>query len=548
MSVVKDYAKSCAEFDYNSLVAQNIEGSPDALNASVECCDRHALPGKVALFYENAKGERQLYTFAELKDQAAQFANFLQQQGVQKGQVVAGLLPKTHELLITILGTWRIGAVYQPLFTAFGPSAIEQRISNSNPALLITDAVNRDKLLKVANCPTVVTVTGAKGVGLQQGDYSFWAEMQRQSTVFAPVMLTLQDPFLLMFTSGTTGAPKPIEVPLKAVVAFQEYMRNAVDLRATDNYWCMADPGWAYGLYFGITGPLALGHPTLFLDAPFTVERTANTVAKYQINNLTGSPTVYRMLMAGGADLLPLLKNSLRVVSSAGEPLNPEVIRWFASKLDVVVHDHYGQTELGMVLCNHHALVHTIHMGAAGYASPGHRVVVLDDEQNELAPGIPGELAVDLDASPLCWFQGYKGMDTDAFKGKYYLTGDTVELNEDGSISFVGRADDVIVTSGYRVGPFEVESALVEHEAVMEAAVVGKPDAKRGEIIKAVVVLNADYKACTELQEALQDHVKVRLAAHAFPREVEFVDSLPKTPSGKVQRFILRHEAANQVA
>src|SRR5699024_5762591 len=166
-------------------------------------------------------------------------------------------------------------------------------------------------------------------------------------------------------------------------------------------------------------------------------------------------------------------------------------------------------------------------------ASPGHRVVVLDDEQNELAPGIPGELAVDLDASPLCWFQGYKGMDTDAFKGKYYLTGDTVELNEDGSISFVGRADDVIVTSGYRVGPFEVESALVEHEAVMEAAVVGKPDAKRGEIIKAVVVLNADYKVCTELQEALQDHVKVRLAAHAFPREVEFVDSLPKTPSGK---------------
>src|SRR5699024_2384792 len=451
MSVVKDYAKSCAEFDYNSLVAQNIEGSTDALNASVECCDRHALAGKVALFYENAKGERQLYTFAELKDQAAQFANFLQQQGVQKGQVVAGLLPKTHELLITILATWRLGAVYQPLFTAFGPGAIEQRISNSNPALLITDAVNRDKLLKVANCPTVVTVTGAKGVGLQQGDYSFWAEMQRQSTHFEPVMLTLEDPFLLMFTSGTTGSPKPIDVPLKAVVAFQEYMRNAVGLRHTDNYWCMADPGWAYGLYFGITGPLALGHPTLFLNAPFTVQRTVSTVAKYNINNLTGSPTVYRMLIAGGEEVVPALKNSLRVVSSAGEPLNPEVIRWFEQNLDVVVHDHYGQTELGMVLCNHHALEHTIHLGSAGYASPGHRVVVLDEQLNELAPGFPGELAVDLEASPLCWFQGYKDMPTDAFQGKYYLTGDTVELNEDGSISFVGRADDVIVTSGYRV-------------------------------------------------------------------------------------------------
>lgn len=548
MRVVRDYADICAGFDYDSLVQQNIDGTPDALNAAVECCDRHALPGKVALFYENAQGEQHMYTFAELQEQAAQFANFLQQQGVEKGQVVAGLLPKTHELLITILGTWRIGAVYQPLFTAFGPSAIEQRIGNSKPAFVVTDAVNRKKLLDVADCPRVITVTGKKGVGLRQGDFSFWAEMEQQDTYFEPVLLTMQDPFLLMFTSGTTGTPKPIEVPLKAVVAFQEYMRNAVDLHPTDNYWCMADPGWAYGLYFGITGPLALGHPTLFLDAPFTVERTANTVAKYKINNLTGSPTVYRMLMAGDASLLPKLSAHLRVVSSAGEPLNPEVIRWFDSKLGVVVHDHYGQTELGMVLCNHHALTHTIHLGAAGYASPGHRVVVLDDEQNELAPGIPGELAVDLDASPLCWFQGYKGMPTDAFKGKYYLTGDTVELNEDGSISFVGRADDVIVTSGYRVGPFEVESALVEHEAVMEAAVVGKPDEKRGEIIKAVVVLNADYKACVELQEALQEHVKVRLAAHAFPREVEFVESLPKTPSGKVQRFILRHEAANEVA
>ncbi|MCY1430159.1 Acetyl-coenzyme A synthetase [compost metagenome] len=236
------------------------------------------------------------------------------------------------------------------------------------------------------------------------------------------------------------------------------------------------------------------------------------------------------------------LKGRLRAVSSAGEPLSPEVIRWFADNLGVTIHDHYGQTELGMVLANHHALQHKVHMGSAGFSIPGHRVVVLDEQGNELPAGQPGILAMDRKRSPLMWFGGYEGMETKAFVGDYYLSGDTVELNEDGSISFVGRSDDLITTSGYRVGPFDVESALIEHPAVMETAVIGKPDPERTELVKAFVVLCPAYRATPELAEELQQYVRKRLSAHSYPREIEFVDELPKTPSGKIQRFLLRNQ------
>jgi acetyl-CoA synthetase len=355
-------------------------------------------------------------------------------------------------------------------------------------------------------------------------------------------LLGADDPFLLMFTSGTTGPSKSLAVPLKAIVAFQSYTRDAVDLRPEDAFWNVADPGWAYGIYFGVTGPLSMGHPITFYDGPFTLESTCRVINKYGITNLTGSPTAYRLLIAGGEQFAQSIKGKLRIVSSAGEPLNPEVIRWFADNLGVTIHDHYGQTELGMVLCNHHGLEHPVHVGSAGFASPGHRIVVLDDNHQELPAGQPGILAIDREQSPMCWFAGYDGVKTKAFVGKYYLSGDTVELNPDGSISFVGRSDDVITTSGYRVGPFDVESALIEHPAVVEAAVVGKPCPERTEIVKAFVVLSEQYRAEPALAEELRLHVRKRLAAHSYPREIEFVSELPKTPSGKLQRFILRNQ------
>jgi len=542
---MRDYSVAVSGFDYPRAAAAALQGNLEALNACVECCDRHVGGDRTALVWEDRDGRSARYSFEQLQAQASRLANVLKSQGVGQGDRVAGLLPRIPQLLVTILATWRLGAVYQPLFTAFGPKAIEHRLVESGARVVVTDRGNRGKLDDVPDCPVILCV----GADPASTDVDFQQALDAAPADSEPVLLDGSAPFLLMFTSGTTGPAKPLEVPLRAIVAFQGYMRDAIDLRPEDNFWNLADPGWAYGLYYAVTGPLALGHATTFFDGPFSVESTCRIIDKYNISNLAGSPTAYRLLIAAGNEFSAPIKGRLRVVSSAGEPLNPEVIRWFADELGVTIHDHYGQTELGMVLCNHHALKHPVHLGSAGYAIPGHRIVVLDDQNNELEAGHPGILAVDREQSPLCWFGGYKGMPTKSFVGKYYLSGDTVELNPDGSISFVGRSDDVITTSGYRVGPFDVESALIEHPAVIEAAVIGKPDPERTELIKAFVVLAKGQVGSDELAEALKQHVRQRLYAHAYPREIEFVSELPKTPSGKLQRFILRNqEIAKQQA
>lgn len=528
---MRDYFTAARDFDFETTVANTLAGRLDTLNACVECCDRHVGADRTALVWEGRNGERATWTFEQLQAASARFANLLASRGIGAGDCVSGILPRTPELLITILGTWRAGAIYQPLFTAFGPKAIEHRVHTAGSKLVVTDTLNRVKLDEVEKAPPTLVV----------GD-DFWAELERQPDRFEPVMRQVDDPFLLMFTSGTTGLAKPLQVPLKAIVAFVSYMREAVDLRPEDRFWNLADPGWAYGLYYAVTGPLALGHATTFYEGAFSVESTCRVIREYGITNLAGSPTAYRLLLAARDEVEAAIKGRLRAVSSAGEPLTPEVIRWFAESLGCTIHDHYGQTELGMVLCNHHALQHPVRLGAAGFAMPGHRVVVLDEQHRELPAGQPGILALDRSRSPLFWFPGYRAMATKSFVGDYYLSGDTVELNDDGSISFVGRADDVITTSGYRVGPFDVESALIEHPAVIEAAVIGKPDPERTERVKAFVVLHAGYAADEPLAEALQQYVRKRLSAHAYPREIEFVSELPKTPSGKIQRFLLRNQ------
>lgn len=542
-----DYADAVANFrleDFEPLFAGSLK---TGLNVCVECCDRHVASGGIALNWESATGQRASFTFAEMQQLAAKFANLLTEQGVKPGDVVAGMLPRTPELLATILGTWRAGAVYQPLFTAFGPKAIEHRIKMSAAKLVVTDTINRAKLDEVAGHPTVAVVT-RPGETVAAGDLDFRAELAAKSTSFEPVLRKGNDLFLMMSTSGTTGLPKGVPVPLSALPAFYSYLRDAVDLRPDDKFWNIADPGWAYGLYYAVTGPLLLGHTTTFYEGAFTAESTYSIIKRHGITNLAGAPTAYRLLIAAGPEAAAGVKGQLRVVSSAGEPLNPEVIRWFAEHLAVPIHDHYGQTELGMAVNNHHGLRHAVRPGSAGFAMPGFRVAVLDDENRELPANVPGVLAVDLNRSPLMWFTGYWQQETPAIAGGYYRTGDTVELETDGSVSFVGRADDVITSSGYRIGPFDVESALIEHPAVIEAAVIGKPDPERTEIVKAYVVLASDYQGSEQLAEELRQYVKKRLSAHAYPREIEFLEQLPKTPSGKLQRFVLRKREVDQTS
>lgn len=537
-----NYQEAAQTFDLQNAAKQILSGSIDALNACYECCDRHVDGDKVALYWQGKDGRQVQYSFAELKKRSSQFANYLKAQGVGKGDRVSGLLPRTQELIITILAIWRIGAVYQPLFTAFGPKAIEHRLHLAQSKFVVTDPSNRYKLKEVADCPPIITVAAADGSGLEAGDIDFWAEVKAQSEQCEMTMLSINDPFLLMFTSGTTGPAKPLYVPLKALIAFGRYMHDAIQLRPEDKFWNIADPGWAYGLYYGITGPLLLGHATLFYEGGFSSDSLCQIVRDYQINNLAGAPTAYRMMMAADQDEMAKLRGKFRVVSSAGEPLNPEVIRWFNSVLDAPIFDHYGQTEVGMVVCNHHGLKHNVQPGSAGFASPGYRIATLDEQGNELPADTPGILAVDISQSPMMWFGGYHETRKSPFVKHYYLTGDTAEIHADGSMSFVGRSDDVITTSGYRIGPFDVESALLEHDAVVEAAVVGVPDPERTELVKAFVILAEGRMGTDQLAEELSQFVKKRLSAHAYPRLVEFVTELPKTPSGKIQRFLLRNQ------
>ena len=536
----KTYHEAYAAFDLNRALAALASNDASGVNAAVVCCDRHCGENRTAFTCVSRDGTTATYSFERFRELSSRFANVLRTLGVKPGDRVAGLLPRTPELLVTVLGAWRAGAIYQPLFTAFGPKAIEHRLQTSQAKIVVTDIANRPKLTEVTTTAQIVTVSRDKAV-ISNGDLDFFGALGEQSVEFQTVARELSDPFLMMFTSGTTGAAKPLYVPLKAIAAFMGYMRDAVDLQPSDRFWNMADPGWGYGLY-GVVGPLAMGLSTLFYDGPFSVESTVRTIKEQQITSLAGAPTGFRLLMAAGPEALRDIKGRLRVVSSAGEPLNPEVIRWFATHLETTIHDHYGQTELGMVVCNHHALEHPVHAGAAGYSVPGHRMVIVDDKGNELPPGCPGQLALDHTRSPLFWFSGYEGQSAKSLHERYYLTGDTAELNADGTISFIGRSDDVITSAGYRIGPFDVESALLEHSAVAESAVIGKPDAERTEIVKAFVVLRQGHQGSERLAEELQRHVRHRLSAHAYPREVEFVESLPKTPSGKIQRFVLRSQ------
>jgi len=529
----------------SSMVEEQFVGCLDSgINVCVEICDRYASTDKIALRYERADGSSGEMSFKTLKNRSAQFANYLYSQGIGKGDRVAGLLPRTPELLITIVGTLRVGAVYQPLFTAFGGDAIEYRLNQANTKLIVTNSDQWPKLGEIEVLPKTLLIADSDDHYASEADALFDQAQSNQSDQFEPVLIGKDDPFLQMFTSGTTGKSKGVSIPAKALIPFWIYMTYAIELRPDDRFWNVADPGWAYGLYYAVVGPLLLGCTTHFNEQGFTADNTFKFLQDYRITNLAAAPTAYRLLMANENQLAEYAAIHLRVASSAGEPLNPEVISWVQRSFGCSVKDQYGQTETGMTSANFHALDHEERTACMGYPLPGYRLVALDDQLNEVGPGETGELAVDLEASPQFFFQGYTWEEKNPFRGKYYLTGDIVISHGDGSHSYAGRDDDIIASSGYRIGPVDVESSLLKHPAVTESAVVGKPDKKRGSIIKAYVVIKPEYEAGPMLMEELQQFVRQHLSAHAFPREIEFLDELPKTSSGKLQRFLLRQRAA----
>ena len=536
---MRDYATAYRGFSVAEL-ERSVLGQPldEGLNVAVACCDRWADEDRVALEFVARDFTRERVTFRRLQSASARFANLLTARGIVRGDVVAGLLPRIPDLLTTMLGVWRAGAIYQPLFTAFGPAAIESRVTGrggSQAKLIVTDAANYSKLADVANAPPVLLIDHG-----QPGATAFADELAAQSEDFAPVALGPDDIFVMLFTSGTTGSPKGVRIPLRFLVAAGVYALDGLDLRSEDRYWNVADPGWAYGLYYAVVAPLLLGHATTFFEGGFTAEAAVRVIKMLGIDNLAAAPTAYRAMMAAGEAAMASIAGQLRVASSAGEPLNPEVVRWASRLLGCPLSDHYGQTEIGMAINNHHGLKQEAKPGSAGLAMPGFDLAVLDDALRPVAPGTSGVLAVHRATSPMFTFTGYWRADTPQLTDEWYVTGDTMSQDADGHFFFAGRNDDIITSSGYRIGPFDVENVMIEHPAIAEVAVVGKPDPERTEIVKAFVVLRKGAAPSAELAAELQQHVRKRLSLHAYPREVEFIDELPKTPSGKVQRFVLR--------
>ena len=525
-------------------------------NAAELLCDRHPADDVAFTVVEGDLSAHDL-TYGHLRRESSRFAAALAGLGVEPGDSVAVLMGKSSELVVALLGIWRRGAVHVPLFTAFASPAIATRLQASKAKVVITDDDQRAKLQPGPDLPVdapwhVVVVGGAP----EEGQLSFReliTDHDPAEPAGAAVAVGGDGPMVLLFTSGTTGTPKGVPVPVKALASFQAYLEFGLDVSPGDVFWNAADPGWAYGLYYAILGPLAAGVRSLLLHAGFSAPLTWQVFERYGVTNFAAAPTVYRSLRA---DATPVPEGiRLRRASSAGEPLTPEVISWAEERLGVPVRDQYGQTEHGMMIVNGwaDAVREPLRPGSMGKPLPGWSAAVLDETSaTPLPPGEVGRVAIKVADSPLMWFTGYadspeKTAERYTDDRAWYLTGDAGSTDADGYFYFSARDDDVIIMAGYRIGPFEVESVLVTHPRVMETAVIGVPDALRGEVLEAFVVLRAGDVGDEQLIAELQQTVKTGFAAHAYPRTVHFVEELPKTSSGKVQRFVLRERRRAQI-
>jgi acetyl-CoA synthetase len=537
---------------------EGLSGLPGGgLNIGYEAVDRHAAGerrDKVALRFLDRKGARTDVTYGELGWHTSRFANLLERLGVGRGERVFSLLGRGPELYLTALGTLRHASVYSPLFAAFGPEPIRQRLALGDGAVLVTTPeLYRTRVAPIrAKLPGLRHVLVTGDARAPAGTASLADGLAAASDHFVVPPTDPQEMALLHFTSGTTGAPKGAVHVHEAVVAHRATAIFGLDLRSDDVFWCTADPGWVTGTSYGIIAPLTLG-ATVVVDAgEFEARRWYANLAEQKVTVWYTAPTALRMLMRHGTELPTEYDlSALRFVASVGEPLNPEAVVWGRDALGHPVHDNWWQTETGAIMISNYAGV-DIRPGSMGLPMPGVEVALLERGEDGRAAVVDGKVRV-IESSDVegelalrpgwpSMFRGYLHDDAryaKCFAGGWYLTGDLARRDADGYFWFVGRADDVIKSAGHLIGPFEVESVLMEHPAVAEAGVIGKPDPVAGEVVKAFVTLRPGYAEDEKLRLDLLGFARRRLGAVA-PKEIAFDQHLPHTRSGKVMRRLLK--------
>lgn len=538
--------------DWSDVMAE-LDGLPGGgFNIAFEAVDRHAAgarSGQAAIRWLSKTGEFTDITYGELKRRSDSFASALTALGLGKGDRVFVLSDRIPELYVTALAVFKIGGVFCPMFAAFGPEPIKSRMTiGAAKALVTTERLYRRKVAKIrGDLPNLehVIVVGENGAGAE-GTHDFHAILAAAPPDFTIASTSPEDMAILHFTSGTTGTPKGAVHVHEAAVAHYATAKYALDLHPEDVFWCTADPGWVTGTSYGIIAPLVIGATMIVDQQEFDAQRWYQTLQDQKVTVWYTAPTAIRMLMKLEDDVPKQYDlSALRFVASVGEPLNPEAVRWGFEVLGKAIHDNWWQTETGGIMIANTA-AQPIKPGSMGVAVPGIEAAIVEHREDGTLsfitdPDQDGELV--LRAGWPSMFRAYLGQEDRyqrCFHGGWYLTGDLVRCDEDGYFWFVGRADDVIKSAGHLIGPFEVESALVEHEAVVEAAVIGLPDEISGEVVKAYVTIRAGFEQSDALLRDLMAHARKRLGPAIAPREIEFRDNLPKTRSGKIMRRLLK--------
>jgi len=526
---------------------------PAEFNIAHACCGRHAEDrARFALYWEDEGGERRALTFWDLQDQANRLSNALSALGVARGDRVALMLPQRPETVVAHIAVNQMGAVAVPLSFLFGPDALEYRLAHSRAGVAIVDPQSLPNLV-----PIRARLSGLAHVIGVAGAHAPWATswddvLTRGAARFAAVPTRATDPALLVYTSGTTGPPKGALMPQSCLLGNLPGFTYSHDdyPQPGDLFWSPADWAWTGGLMDALLPTLYFGQPIVGYRGRFDPERAFRLIERYQVRNSFLFPTALKMMMKAYPRPRDTFDVNLRTIMSAGEAVGTTVFEWARDALGVTINEMFGQTEMNYIVGNSHRHW-PAKPGSMGRPYPGHRIAVIDDAGAPMAVDEPGEVAVHRIApdgvpDPV-FFLEYEG-NPEGTRGKYTgdwcRTGDVASMDGDGYLWYQGRADDMFKAAGYRIGPSEIENCLVRHPAVANAAVVPSPDETRGNVVKAFIVLAAGHAATPALEEDIRAHVRKHLAPYEYPKEIEFIDALPMTTTGKVQRKVLREREA----